>query len=478
MDRSVIESKLTDLFKLFAGHSPESLFPLAQSGSNRVYYRMSDGERSVIGAYNEDVKENEAFYSFTRSFAGLNVPELLKVSDDKLFYLQTDLGDETLFNAIKNNKKTSEGKSHLCFIKKSLLGLIELQVTGAKSIDFSKCYPRSAFDRQSIQWDLNYFKYEFLKLAGISFDEQKLEVDFQNLIEYLLSADGDYFMFRDFQSRNVMIIDDEAWFIDYQGGRKGPLQYDLASMLYSPKTGLNAPKREALLDFYLQHLEEKIEVNREQFKAYYYSFALVRILQALGAYGYRGIFEKKANFRKSIPIALQNIYELFQDELISIDLPELKRLSTALIQSEWAKPYILPVDKLTIRITSFSYKNGIPDDPSENGGGFAFDCRGLPNPGRFKEYRSYSGLDEKVQSYLMKHPEVEEFQQNVQKVVRVSIEEYLRRGFNHLCVNFGCTGGQHRSVYNAEKFSEWVLNNYPVKVVLIHTEKNNWRKQA
>lgn len=469
---------LSALFEKETTQKVKSIVELPRSGSDRIYFRISSDNQKLIGVYNADVRENEAFFSFTQSFTelGIRVPQLRSVSEDRKHYLLADLGDDTLFKRIQKEELTSDERTPLCIVKKSLKQLINMQVNGAKMVDFSKCYPRDSFDRQSIQWDLNYFKYEFLKLTGTAFDEQKLEDDFNALTNYLLQAPSDYFMFRDFQSRNIMIIDNEPWFIDYQGGRKGPLQYDLASLLFSPKTQLSVAKREVMLDFYLLNLANYITFDEKQFREFYYGFVLIRVLQAMGAYGFRGIFEKKSNFRDSIPEAISNLKYLFDNKFIAISLPEIQKIVEELSTSKWAAKVEIPADKLTIRITSFSYKKGIPDDPSENGGGFVFDCRGLPNPGRYPEYRSNSGLEQNVISYLEEYPEVDEFQQNVRKVVEVSVQEYLRRGFNHLCVNFGCTGGQHRSVYNAQKFADWVANNFPVNVVLVHTEKNNWKK--
>lgn len=480
MNNQVAPEVLNQLFTNVFGTFPEKVVQLPASGSDRVYFRLSSAENTAIGAFNTDIKENEAFFSFTQTFTELEirVPKLLAVADDKQHYLISDLGNDTLFHRIGKPVLVETERPALCIIKKSLKQLIEIQIKGGKAIDFSKCYPRKSFDKQSILWDLNYFKYEFLKLTGTPFDEQALEDDFQQLTNFLLEAPSDYFMFRDFQSRNIMIIDNNPWFIDYQGGRRGPLQYDLASLLFSPKTSLTSTKRELLLDYYLHHLSNYLSVDELKFKKQYYGFVLIRILQALGAYGFRGIFEKKSNFKNSIPQAVQNLVQLFEKTLITTQLPEIEKIVSHLAQSEWSKTYQLPSDKLTVRVTSFSYKKGIPDDPSENGGGFVFDCRGLPNPGRFPEYSSNSGLDQNVISYLEQYDEVKSFQENIRKVVSPSLDEYLRRDFNHLCVSFGCTGGQHRSVYNAEKFAAWVKNNFPVEVVLIHTEQKNWKKNG
>jgi len=471
---------LAQLFTGYIGKDPELVEKLPVSGSDRIYFRLKNEETSLIGAYNQDIRENEAFFSFTQTFTelGIKVPKLLVVADDRQHYLISDLGNDTLFHRINKTVLSEKERPALCIIKKSLKQLIEIQIKGGNAIDFSKCYPRKSFDRQSILWDLNYFKYEFLKLTRTPFNEQALEYDFQKLADFLLETPSDYFMFRDFQSRNIMIIDNHPWFIDYQGGRRGPLQYDLASLLYSPKTRLNSDKRALLLDYYLKNLSNLLLIDEVQFKKQYYGFVLIRILQALGAYGFRGIFEKKSHFRNSIPPAIRNLVQLFEMKLITMGLPEIEKIVSGLAESEWSKTYPLHPNQLTIRVTSFSYKTGIPDDPSENGGGFVFDCRGLPNPGRFPEYSSYSGLDQNVINYLEQYDEVKAFQENTRKLVVNSIDKYIRRGFNHLCINFGCTGGQHRSVYHAEIFAAWVANNFPVEVVIIHTEKKNWRKDG
>lgn len=475
MKNQIDVNELIGLFQNTLNQQPEKIEALPRSGSDRCYYRMTAGDVTLIGAYNENTSENEAFFSFTETFFehGCKVPELIAIAPNRKYYLLSDLGDSTLFNIISQNPGNPD---KLCCLKKSLKALVKFQLKGAKYIDFSKCYPRETFDQQSIMWDLNYFKYEFLKLAAVPFDEQRLEDDFETLSRYLLKAPARFFMHRDFQTRNIMIQNDEPWFIDYQGGRKGPLQYDVASLLFSPKTTLNNIQREALLDFYIKKLAKHIHVDKEQFIEYYYGFVLIRTLQAMGAYGFRGIFEQKPNFKSSIPLAIRTLDELFSNSQLMVKLPEIEKISCYLSSSKWAQKVDIPADKLTIRVSSFSFKNRIPADPSENGGGFVFDCRGLPNPGRLPEYRSLNGTDQEVIDYLQQFSEVAGFEKNVRSILSISIDEYLKRGFNHLCVNFGCTGGQHRSVYQAEKFSAWLVNNYPVNVVLLHTEQHNWKK--
>ncbi|MGF7138687.1 RapZ C-terminal domain-containing protein [Roseimarinus sediminis] len=466
---------LSGLFEKQFKQQPESIKQLPQSGSERIYYRLQNSQYCVIGAFNANEGENEAFFSFTETFRKLqfSVPEILVIAPDRKHYLLSDLGDETLSDYLKRSEKGNK----LELFQKILDLLLKIQLEGGKHIDFGKCYPRAAFDWQSIFWDLNYFKYEFLKLAAIPFDEQALEDDFHRLANKLLEAGQSFFMYRDFQSRNIMMKDDEPCFIDYQGGRKGPLHYDVASLLYSPKSALDEGEREQLLLFYAKSACQLSNVDLQTFKKQFYVFALIRILQALGAYGFRGLYERKPGFSESIATAIGNLNSLFNENKIAVELPEIKKIAARLQASKWADQYQADPDQLTLRITSFSYKKGIPDDPSGNGGGFVFDCRGLPNPGRLEAYRSLSGLDSEVINYLEQYPQVATFQKQLRKILEISINEYLTRGFKHLCVNFGCTGGQHRSVYQAEKFAAWVKNNYPVKVVLLHNEEKHWSKK-
>ncbi len=475
MTTKLIDS-LQNIYKAHYGVIPKHIEKLPLSGSERIYFRMWYNKQSVIGVFNSDIKENEAFFSFTNTFKKLNisVPEIFHISDNKQFYLISDLGNTTLYKHISENNDNTVSDSGtnetLCYLKQALLGLLKIQIEGAKHIDFSKCYPRKAFDKQSIAWDLNYFKYLFLKPTGTAFDEQLLENDFKNLTEYLLKVPSEYFMFRDFQSRNIMIFEKQTWFIDYQGGRRGPLQYDLASLLYSPKTQLNPIQRKVFLMYYIEELKKHIDLDEVEFVKSYYAFVLVRILQALGAYGFRGLIEHKPGFIDNIPLAISNLSFLFENKLIPLNVPEIEKLSKHLTQSELSQIPDSDNGKLTIHINSFSYKKGIPHDTHDNGGGYVFDCRGLPNPGRLNEYKAFNGTQEIIINYLEEHEQVLEFQKLVRQMVSISIKEYMARNFSNLCVNFGCTGGQHRSVYNAQKFSQWVENNFDVNVVLKHIE--------
>jgi aminoglycoside/choline kinase family phosphotransferase len=447
---------------------------LPQSGSARQYFRLFAENETMIGAYNCDVKENKAFFSFTHFFLSqqINVPKIIAVDETQQYYLLEDLGDETLF-AFLTTHRTSEKieEEVITFYKKVLQQLPLLQLSGKKGIDFSVSYPRNAFDKQSMLWDLNYFKYYFLKLANIPFDEQLLEDDFHGLIDFLLETDNDYFMFRDFQSRNIMLHHNKPYFIDYQGGRRGALQYDLASLLYDGKADLPPQTREELLYYYLEQLSNHISVNKEDFCKYYDGFVLIRILQALGTYGFRGYYEKKNHFLLSIPFAVKNLKYLLPKFEFGKKIPALINVIQRITESELVSSCSLPEDVLTVTLTSFSYKKGVPQDLTANGGGFVFDCRALPNPGRFPEYKTATGKDKSVIDYLENFEAIECFKQLTTQLVSQSVDNYLERNFSHLAVSFGCTGGQHRSVYFAEKMAQYVKTEYPnVNLILIHRE--------
>ena len=466
---------LTEMAAAHAGTAPTSCVPLAQSGSHRRYYRFTfEDDSTLIGAYNEDVTENKAFFEYTRFFAAqqLNVPTLLAVHDDQKHYLLNDLGTQTLYDRlceVRNNE--GDFKEVMEYYKKVVAALPKFQMTAKQGLDMSVAYPRAAFDRQSMQWDLNYFKYYYLKMAYIPFNEQLLEDDYQRFMDYLLSVEDDYFLYRDFQSRNIMVSQDDVWFIDYQGGRKGALQYDIASLLYDAKADLSPEIREELLECYLDNLSQYIPVDRQQFKAYFNAFSLIRIMQAMGTYGYRGYFERKAHFLQSVPYAIRNMRYLLKQNALPANLNELRHVLQTVVDS-YTEPTKENPDALTVTVQSFSYKKGLPEDNSGNGGGFVFDCRALPNPGREKKYATFTGKDDCVKEYLEQYPEVETFVNHVCALVDMSVDNYLVRKFTHLMVNFGCTGGQHRSVYFAERTAEHLQEKYPQVVVdLRHREQ-------
>ena len=449
---------------------------IAQSGSHRIYTRLflADGT-TLMGVFNDDVKENEAFFTFTNFFyrEGINVPKLLTVSDDRQYYLLSDLGDETLFSYLSRRKEECSGvlpSDVVDYFKASLRELVRIQLCGRKDFDFSVCYPREAFDRQSMQWDLNYFKYFFLKLTYIPFDEQLLENDFQTLMDYLEETPSDFFLFRDFQSRNIMIKDGDVYFIDYQGGRKGALQYDVASLLFQARAGLSEQLREELLDYYLQELQKQLPVDAEDFRQRYYGFVLIRASQVLGAYGYRGYFERKSHFLQSIPPAVENLRYLIDNKKIKIDIPELEKVMKAITARRWT-PEKSEDGKLTVVVNSFSFKKGIPEDTSGNGGGYVFDCRSVHNPGKYERFKQLTGLDAPVIEFLEEDGEILRFLDHVYALVDAHVERFISRGFTHLQVSFGCTGGQHRSAYSAQHLAEHLVAKYPVRVHLIHRER-------
>jgi aminoglycoside/choline kinase family phosphotransferase len=499
---TTIAHNLITLFTTLYGTPPISVTKLPGSGSYRSYYRLQGLHESVLGAHNEDIRENEAFISFTNHFysEGLPVPRILASDPASRIYLITDLGDTTLYQVLTNSRNAEPDGSSSRFspelmeiYKKAICWLPVFQVKCGQTLDYSVCYPRSAFDRQSMMWDLNYFKYYFLKLAKIPFDEQDLENDFIGLCDILLEVDADFFLFRDFQSRNIMVFNNEPWFIDYQGGRKGALQYDIASLLTDGKADIPMADRDELLMFYLDQLERTCPVDRQKFLKYYYAFALIRILQALGAYGFRGYYEHKLHFLQSIPFALRNLRYFRAKHLIDFDLPELISVIDMMVDSselnskqsvdinhsishnnnniESANSSDNVEKKLTVTVHSFSYKKKFPADESGNGGGFVFDCRALPNPGRYDEFRLLNGKDQPVIEFLEKEPAVQQFLENTFALVNQSVTTYLDRKFDHLMVSYGCTGGQHRSVYCAEQLAMHLKLNPKINTRLIHIEQ-------
>ncbi len=481
-----MQQSFTALFQQRFGAAPDHLVRLHPDGSDRRYFRLAiEGGPTAIGVMGPDLEENEAFFSFTRALrgAGLPVPELYGVDEGREYYLEEDLGDTTLFDALSAAREGGGGNSGTGFPESMIPAyrrvvemLPRFQVEGGRAVDYSRAYPREAFDRQSIMWDLNYFKYHFLKLAHIPFSEARLERDFRRLAAFLLRADTRHFLYRDFQSRNVMLRDGEPWFVDYQGGRRGAPQYDIASILYDAKAAIPAPVREQLLDHYLDALGGMISFDRDLFLVHFRGYVLVRIMQALGAYGYRGFYERKRHFLQSVPPAIRNIEELLNEGLLPIDVPELEAVFRRMIdRPELRREAETPPPGLTVRIGSFSYRKGIPEDDAGHGGGFVFDCRALPNPGRDSRYADLCGLDRPVVDFIDELPETTTYWDSIRSLVDQQVEEYLRRRFNSLTVQFGCTGGQHRSVYFAERLAEHLQARYPqVNVRRTHREESSW----
>jgi aminoglycoside/choline kinase family phosphotransferase len=450
-------------------------------GSGRMIIRLSGESQNAIGILYDVREENVAFLEFSNHFRqhGLPVPQIYGEDLSQGAYLEEDLGDTTLFDFLSANR-TGENVSPEAVeaYRKVVAVLPRFQIEAGRDLNYKVCYPRASFDRQSIAWDLNYFKYYFLKLAGIPFNEQALENDFSRLTKFLLSADRDYFLYRDFQSRNVMLRDGGPYFVDYQGGRKGALQYDVASLLYDAKADLPPELRQQLLNHYLDSLSGFIKIQREAFLQYYYGYVYVRMMQAFGAYGFRGFYERKTHFLQSVPYALKNLRWLLHNVELPVALPTLmeafrgmlasERLQRLGSESEGPQTVASEAEHLTVRVFSFSFHRGLPKDESGNGGGFVFDGRSLPNPGREEPYKQLTGKDAPVIQYLDQHDSVHQFFSSAASMVDASVAEYQRRGFKNLMVSFGCTGGQHRSVYLAEKLAKHLRGRNRVEVVLRH----------
>jgi aminoglycoside/choline kinase family phosphotransferase len=443
-------------------------------GSGRAIVRLTGGGFSAIGIVHSVREENLAFLEFSRHFRrhGLPVPEIYAEDLSAGAYLEEDLGDTTLFEFLGLHRTGEAIAPEVMEAYRNVVAVLpRFQVEAGRDLNYKVCYPRSSFDRQSIAWDLNYFKYYFLRLAGVPFNEQALEDDFSRLTKFLLNADRDYFLYRDFQSRNVMLRSGQPFFLDYQGGRKGALQYDIASLLYDGKADLPPELRQELLDHYLECLGGHIKVDREAFMEHYYAYVYVRILQALGAYGFRGFYERKAHFLQSVPYALKNLCWLASHVKLPIALPALMEALDGIAASEKLQGLDSSAEALTVRIFSFSFHREMPSDESGNGGGFVFDTRSLPNPGREEQFRSMTGMDAAVIDYLNREASVHQYLAHVLSLVDASVNEYRRRGFKNLMVSFGCTGGQHRSVYLAEQLAKHLRDTSGVDVVVRHIEQ-------
>jgi len=442
-------------------------------GSGRKIIRLASDRASAIGILYGVREENAAFLEFSRHFRkhGLPVPEIYAEDLDRGAYLEEDLGDTTLFEFLTKHRDGEDIASEAVEAYRKVAGVLpRFQIEAGRDLNYGVCYPRGSFDRQSIAWDLNYFKYYFLRLAGIAFNEQALEDDFDTLTNFLLSADHDYFMYRDFQSRNVMLKGGEPFFLDYQGGRKGALQYDIASLLYDAKADLPPAMRQQLLDIYIERLGDFIGIEREAFLHYFYAYVYVRILQALGAYGFRGFYERKAHFLQSVPYALKNLRWLLHNVKLPIALPTLMEAFNSMLASEKLQGLASEADVLTVRVMSFSFHRGMPKDETGHGGGFVFDGRSLPNPGREERFKVLTGRDAPVIDFLNQQESVHQFLASVMSLVDASVREYQRRGFKSLMVSFGCTGGQHRSVFLAEQVAKRLRGRTGVEVVLRHRE--------
>lgn len=468
-----------DILELFKKNNPEKVTEfrkLQKSGGDRIYFRITTEEKSYIATFDENIRESETFLYFTEEFSKINapVPKIYFISEDKKMYVQEDFGPVSLLNELE---KHGENDYVFSLFQKSLKALSKLQIKGLKDLDLSYCLTSKKFGRKAILSDLLYFKYYFLDTLKIPYDKEKLISDFEKLSIYLTRVEHKYFMFRDFQSRNIYVQDNEVHFIDYQGGMKGALQYDVASLLWQARANLSDDWKTALLEYYMDCVEEILQepLERQRFINQYNGYVLIRLMQVLGAYGFRGIFERKAQFLTSIPLALTNIKWFLGNKNTGIELQEYDRILNLIVQDEVINKF-RPVQAnastpLVVTINSFSYlKSGYPKDKSRNGGGFVFDCRGLMNPGRYEEYKAITGRDKAVIDFLEQQTSMPEFMNSVYTIVDISVENYIQRNFSSLTISFGCTGGQHRSVYAAETLARYLRNKFKVKIEMNHLE--------
>lgn len=475
--------QVKSLYKSWKGEEAKSIDVLQQSGSERRYFRLHGENESVIGTYGANVRENESFIYFSNEFRkrDLSVPAVYAVSEDRMYYLQQDFGSTSLLNKLEE-----EGYSENVYqlFKKSLESLATLQVTGDKGLDYSRCLTNQEFGKQAIMADLLYFKYYFLDALRKPYDKQKLIDDFEALSTYLTHTEYKYFMFRDFQSRNILVTDDnEVHFIDYQGGMKGAPQYDAASMLWQARAALPEEWKNRLLEDYMNAFEKWVpsSLDRSVFRSQYNGYVLIRLLQVLGAYGFRGLFERKAHFLTSIPLALRNLRDFFRKQSLGIAVPEFRKVLNMCVADEIIQKFTpvqaAPETPLVVKIRSFSYRQGIPEDNSGNGGGFVFDCRGILNPGRIDGMKTQTGRDKEVKDFLEQQTRMPEFLNSVFDIVDISVEDYIRRGFDSLTVCFGCTGGQHRSVYAADALARHLRNKFKVNIELNHLvqDARDWK---
>lgn len=477
MDK-VIEA-IEALFVSFNKASANRIEKLPQSGSDRIYFRIYFQEKTFIATYNLHVKENKTFIAFSKHFItnGLPVPEILAVNDEETIYLQADLGTASLLNELEQH---GHGDKAYSLFQKSLTALAQMQIKGDAGLDYNLCLTAKEFGKQAILSDLLYFKYYFLDTLQLPYDKQALMEDFEALSSYLTRTENKYFMFRDFQSRNIIVKDEQVHFIDYQGGMKGALQYDVASLLWQAKAELSEEWKDSLLEFYMDEINGILDkkIDRITFESQYNGYVLIRLLQVMGAYGFRGLFERKAHFLSSIPLGLKNLKFFLDHKRVGIITPEFDRVLHLVVSDEIINRFEpQQADEhtaLVVEINSFSYRKGIPADHSENGGGFVFDMRSILNPGRFDDYKTLNGTDKPVQDFLEQRTRMNEYLNSVWDLVDIAVEDYLKRGFSHLMINFGCTGGQHRSVYAAEQTARHLRNKYKLTIQLTHTNTANW----
>ncbi len=477
----LILQHIENLFNTIATKPWDSIQKIPQSGGDRMYFRIILENQSWIATYNLNSKENQTFIYFAHHFyeKGMPVPKVLAVNEQQTVYLQEDFGSVSLLDVLEK-----EGKTEAVFLlfQKSLTALAKLQIKGAKGLDYNRCITSKYFGKHSILTDLLYYKYYFLDTLQHPYDKQALIDEFEIVSDQLAVSHYDNFMFRDFQSRNIMVKNGEVFFIDFQGGMQGGLPYDVASLLWQAKAELSNEWKEKLLNHYISELQILLPtpLNVADFKKQYHGFVLLRLLQVLGAYGFRGLFERKAHFLTSIPLGLENLENFLQVYSLDMDTPVFASVLKWMVSEEVIQRFTPPKANdhtpLVVTINSFSYKKGIPVDSSENGGGFVFDMRGILNPGRVEEHKKQSGLDKPVQDFLEQRTKMNGFLNSVWDTIDITVENYLHRGFASLHINFGCTGGQHRSVFAAEQTARHLRNKYHLKTVITHTNKENWVK--
>ena len=502
--------KLIKLYTEWCGAAPASTERLAEAGSNRQYYRFTaDNGATVIGVVGTSRDENHAFVYLSEHFCKrqLPVPHILAVSDDGLRYLQTDLGTTSLFDAIRGGREAGGryNKREKELLKATIRQLPNIQIRGARGLDWQNCYPQPEFDEEGVLFDLNYFKYCFLKPSGLDFHELKLEANFRLFAKDLTAEQTDSFLYRDFQARNVMLdAEGNPQFIDFQGGRRGPFYYDLASFLWQASAHYSDKLRRELVAEYYDALKQYTEVpSPRHFVNRLSLFVLFRTLQVLGAYGFRGYFERKKHFLDSIPPAMDNLrallkmgenvfpYPYLMDMLRRLtEMPRYAHIEEAAVSRAdgfrtadrnvyAAHPQDGPATfskydgkgPLRVRVFSFSYRKGIPTDESGNGGGYVFDCRSTHNPGRYEPYKKLTGLDEPVIRFLEDDGEILTFLDSVYKLADAHVQRYIDRGFTDLMFSFGCTGGQHRSVYSAQHLAEHLHEKFGIEVEICHREQ-------
>ncbi len=465
---------LKDLYTAYYGTQPTMVQPLTAAGSARRYYRLQSGGTALVGVVGESVDENRAFIALSQHLyeAGLPVPKVMCVSDDGIRYLQTDLGNTSLYDYLTPCRKSGEwDEKSVEILSHTIQSLARIQVEGHRNMDYSKCHPSGLFDERTIMYDLNYFKYCFLKATGVNFHENKLQDDFEAMTHHLLKAEPCGFMYRDFQSRNIMVVDERPYFIDFQGGRYGAVHYDVASFLWQSRAKYPDTLRQRFINEYITTLRLYYpHLDEERFRKELKLFVLFRTMQVLGAYGFRGYFERKELFLQSIPQSIDIMRSLL-NEGAAQSYPHLHKTLQAVCDLPVYRERE-PRSTLCVTVYSFSYKKGIPGDESGNGGGYVFDCRAIHNPGRYEQYKSLTGRDAPVIEFLEKDGEILTFLNHAYTLVDASVERYLSRGFTSLHISFGCTGGQHRSIYSAQALAQHLHHKYNIEVLLIHREQN------